>query len=127
MHEASLVQGLLEIIEKSVADYNQAHPGDRAAKVREIVCGAGLLACFEANTLRGCFEIFSAGGIAEGASLKINTMPLKCECENCGENFELSRRHFVCPHCGGEHINFHGGNGLTLLELNVEREDAEND
>lgn len=127
MHEASLVQGLLDIVLKALEDHNAANPQNRAVKVSEIVCGAGLLACFEPNTLRACFEIFSEGTAAEGAVLKIETIPLQCSCGDCGKKFAILRREFACPFCGGENIGFSGGNGLVLQALNVESEDAEDD
>lgn len=126
MHEASLVQGLLDLALNALATHNAGCPAKKAGKIVEIKCQAGLLACFEANTLRACFEIFSEGTPAEGARLEIETMPLACDCINCGHKFELLKRHFICPSCGSENIAFKGGNGLVLLALNVS-EDAEDD
>lgn len=125
MHEASLVQGLLDMVLAAREDYNSAHPGAKAGKIREIVCGAGLLAAFEENTLRGCLEIFAEGTPAEGARLVINTTPLECVCGKCGASFRLYSRHFACPQCGSGNINFSGGNGLVLESVNVDCADAD--
>ena len=100
MHEASLVQGLLKIALKTVEDHNAAHPEQRVRRIRSITCELGLISCVEPQTLKGCFEIFAQGGMAEGAELILQTAPLPCRCTDCGHTFELHRRHFTCPHCG---------------------------
>ena len=69
MHEASLVQGLLKIALKTVEDHNAAHPEQRVRRIRSITCELGLISCVEPQTLKGCFEIFAQGGMAEGAEL----------------------------------------------------------
>lgn len=127
MHEASLVQGLLKIALVALQDYSQQHGMEAgesadALRITEIKCQAGLLACFEAETMKACFEIFAEGTPAENAELQIETAPLACKCATCGAAFELRNRKFVCPRCCGEEISFSGGNGLTLLAINVESE-----
>lgn len=127
MHEASLVQGLLDLALKAVHEHNDAHPERRIARIEELVCEMGLIACVEERTLRACFELFAEGTEAEGATLTLTTAPLACRCEDCGQDFELRHRHFVCPLCGGENIHFSGGHGLTLQSLRVDTEEAHHD
>lgn len=124
MHEASLVQGLLDLALNAVEEHNAAHPEKRVARIQEIECELGLIACVEPRTLTGCFELFAEGTLAEGATLSLRTAPLACRCTDCGHAFDLTRRHFVCPACGGENIHFSKGHGLTLLALRVEPEES---
>lgn len=119
MHEASLVQGLLQIIENALQAHNIENPG-KSLKVTGIVCEAGLLACFEPETLKACLEIFSEGTACENASLEIETAPLACKCQDCSRDFNLEKRNFSCPFCKGVNLSFTGGNGLILKELKVE-------
>lgn len=126
MHEASLVQGLLNIVFKAARQHSDACPDGQKLVVKEIICEAGLLACFEIDTLLACFEMFAAGTMAENAKLEIKTAPLACVCDACGARFELRERHFVCPVCAHENISFSGGNGLTIQAINVECEENEN-
>lgn len=44
MHEASLVQGLLDMALKAVEEHNAAHPDNRALRIQEITCELGLIA-----------------------------------------------------------------------------------
>lgn len=127
MHEASLVQGLLDLALKSVREHNAAHPEQPVARIAELVCEMGLIACVEPRTLEACFELFAEGTAAEGAKLTLETAPLACRCEDCGKSFELRHRHFVCPECGGENIHFSGGHGLTLQSLRVDTEETHHD
>ncbi|MDE5831471.1 MAG: hydrogenase maturation nickel metallochaperone HypA [Desulfovibrio sp.] len=126
MHEASLAQGLLDLVLNSLEEYNRNHPDQRGGKIKEIVCGAGLFAGFEDFTLRSCFELFAEGTVCEGADLKIDLVPLDCVCRRCGEKFRLSKRPFRCSNCGGDDMDFKGGAGLTLLAINVDSEDERN-
>jgi hydrogenase nickel incorporation protein HypA/HybF len=120
MHEASLAQGLLSTALDAVQKYNRDRAGDRAGLIREISCELGLISSIEPESLSAAFELFAEGTLAEGARLNIVTAPLPCDCDGCGANFSLTRRHFVCPQCGGNELTFNGGHGLTLMSLNVE-------
>ena len=125
MHEASLVMGILNLVEKTVRDHNAAHPENQISRVEGINCEMGLIACVEPQTLTSCFELFAEGTIAEGAELIIESQPLPCHCENCGNEFALSERKFVCPACGNANIQFSGGHGLLLKSLRVDSKEDE--
>lgn len=113
MHEASLVMGILRIVQDEAAKHGSPH-------VMRVTLGMGLLACVEAQTLRGCFEIFAENTIADKAELVIEKIPLKCRCESCAHSFALHKRHFLCPHCGSTDITFEGGHGCTITAMEVE-------
>ena len=100
--------------------HNLANPDNPIIKVSEIVCQAGLLACFENKALEDCFEIFAEGSVCEGAKLVINAAPLDCVCDNCGRKFTLKKKNFICPDCESSSVSFKGGNGLELIEMNCE-------
>lgn len=122
MHEASLVQGLLNIVEQSIRQHNSSDSSIKAGKIREIKCSYGLLACFDEHTLQACFEIFSENTVAAGARLTLELEPLSCLCKNCQNRFKLYKRDFKCPDCGSSEIHFKGGNGLILQAIEVEEE-----
>lgn len=125
MHEASLAQGLLNLALGALADYNASQPLKTAGKIKQIICGAGLIAGFEERTLIDCFGMFAEETPAEGSELIIKTIPLDCECRQCGKKFQLKQRHFVCPYCQNPQINFNGGNGLILQAINVDCEEED--
>ena len=135
MHEASLVQGLLNVASRAVEEHNapvdarraagDARAGRKAARITRLTCSLGLLSCVEPQTLTACFELLAEGTLAEGAQLLLTTEPLPCRCEECGAAFELCERRFVCPACGSDALRFHGGHGMTMTGLDVTAEDDE--
>lgn len=126
MHEASLVQGLLKVALESWSAYNETHAGKEAGRICELRCSYGLLACFEPETLRACYELFSENTAAQGARLTLEPEPLSCVCQDCDNKFELLERRFICPKCGSERISFFGGYGLVLQAINVESKEKGN-
>lgn len=126
MHEASLAQGLLNLITDSVCQYNAAHTEKPAGRVTALRLGLGPLSCVETETFKGCFELLSEGSVAEGAKLDMEIIPVSCTCVSCGEHFLLRKKMFRCPQCGSDQLFFTGGHGLTLLSLEVENKDEEN-
>lgn len=128
MHEASLVSGMLGMALEEVEKFNASRgPGEgKVVRIKEIALDIGLISCVEEQTLKDCFEIMSEGSLAEHAVLTVNRQPLQCQCEDCAKPFELHRRHFRCPFCGGEHITFSGGHGCILSKLDVDIEENTN-
>lgn len=127
LHEATLTQGLLRVALEALDGYKSEHSGEPAPRITHIICEAGLLSCFESETLKACLELFAENTPAEGAELIIRSAPLECRCASCGADFTLARRDFRCPECGAQDIAFNGGSGLTLLAINVEQQDESND
>lgn len=133
MHEASLVQGLLNVAFRAVEEHNaqvdarraagDAHAGRKAVRITRLSCSLGLLSCVEPQTLTACFELLAEGTLAEGARLLLSMEPLDCRCEDCGAAFELCERRFVCPACGSDTLRFHGGHGMTMTGLDVTAEE----
>lgn len=121
MHEASLCQGLLDLVLETVQ--GAASEGKTVRKVTEVVCELGLFSCVEPVTLASCFELFAENTLAEGAKLTIRKAPLDCRCETCGHTFTMHERCFTCPKCGGDNIHFDGGHGLMLISLRVDTEE----
>lgn len=127
MHETVLASSLLKILQESVATYKPAYrleyrPRYRAEPllcIKEVVLSVGLLACVEPQTLRGCFEIMAEGTVAEGAGLTIIMRPMKGRCPDCGRAVETSKRHFSCPLCQGEHVDWQGGQGMEITSIRV--------
>ena len=76
MHEATLVQGLLNMAIKAVEDHNKAHPESPVSRIAEFQCELGLLACVEAQTLTACFELLAEGTLAEGLRLHARPWPV---------------------------------------------------
>ena len=80
MHEASIVAGMMHILE----DEARRHNVSRITRVRLSV---GLFTAVEPKTLEACFELYAEGTAAEGAELDITTVPAEGRCLSAGTDF----------------------------------------
>jgi hydrogenase nickel incorporation protein HypA/HybF len=107
MHETVIVEGLMRILEQQAA----RHGAERILRVR---VKAGRLRAVEPAQLVSCFEMFAEGTIAEGATLTVETVPVRARCKACGTEFEVPRYRFECPGCGGGDVEVVQGQELYI-------------
>lgn len=112
MHELSLSQGMLEIIEQqaAVADFD---------RVRAVRLEVGALSCVERQALEFCFESVTRGSVAEGAALVITDVPGAAWCWDCEAVVPLARRGEACEHCDGYRLKVKDGEQVRIVELEV--------
>jgi hydrogenase nickel incorporation protein HypA/HybF len=113
MHEMSLCQGVVRILEEQAAaqDYK---------RVRTVLLEIGPLATIEPEALKFCFEAAARGTLAENAKLDIIMTAASAWCFSCGETVTISERNGVCPSCGGYQLQVTGGDELRIKELEVD-------
>lgn len=112
MHELSLCEGILQIVEE------QARSG-AVERVRAIWLEVGQLAGVELSALRFGFEVVTRGSVAEGARLEIIGRPGRAWCLPCGEEIALAGRQEPCPRCGSHQLQVVGGEELRVVEMEV--------
>jgi hydrogenase nickel incorporation protein HypA/HybF len=113
MHEFSIVQNLLELLEEEV----EKHKAKRVCRVEVLV---GLLSGVEPHLLELAFETFKEGTVAEKAELVLQIEKLKIFCEDCGKEFEKEELNALCPSCGGLNTRIVGGQELLLKSVELE-------
>ncbi len=113
MHELSLCENLLKIIEENA----QKQGFQRVHRVRLKV---GTWAGVEIEALRFGFEIASRDTCAQGAILDILDVPAQAWCFACGQTITIRQRYDPCPHCGGYERQITGGEDLAIYDLDVE-------
>jgi hydrogenase nickel incorporation protein HypA/HybF len=113
MHEMSLAQGVLELIEDSAR-------GQHFSRVRCVFLEIGALAGVEPEALSFCFDAVTRGSIAEGAALEIVTVPGTGWCVECGKTVAIAERHAACPVCGNFGLAPNGGTEMRVKELEVD-------
>lgn len=113
MHEMSLAEGVLQIIE-------DAARAQGFARVKTVVLDIGQLAAVEPEALRFCFDAVIAGGIAEGATLEIMATPGEGWCMQCAATVPVTEQLGTCPQCGGYRVRVTGGTEMRVRELMVE-------
>ena len=113
MHEMSVAESLLELIE----DEGRSQGFVRVKKIRVKL---GALGHIEPEALRFCFDAVSHGSIAEGAHLDLETVAGKGWCSGCGRTVPIAERYDICPECGKSDVRMTAGDELRLAELEVD-------
>lgn len=113
MHEMSLAESMLQIIEDHARKDGFAH-------VKTVRLEIGRLAGVEIEAMRFCFDAVTRGSIAEGAALEIVATPGSGWCMQCEQAVPLSEMYGSCPRCGGYQVQVSGGTEMRIRELEVE-------
>jgi hydrogenase nickel incorporation protein HypA/HybF len=113
MHEMSLVESMIELIESESRTRG-------FARVRTVRLAVGALGHVEPEAMRFCFDAVTRGTIAEGARLEIRTVPGEAWCLDCGKRVAIAERYGACPECGRHQVQITGGDALRLEELEVD-------
>ena len=120
MHEMSLVQGLLDIIEQEM----ERHGATRLIKVR---VRHGALAAVVPEAMLFAWEAITKATPLDGAVLEMDEVPVVLKCSMCGREFQpdgLTPHGMLCVPCPGcgEELGHQvlDGKELTLEQLEVE-------
>jgi hydrogenase nickel incorporation protein HypA/HybF len=111
MHEYSLVQALLDRVEKEA----RAHD---ASSVHRVVVRIGRMGGVEPALFATAFALSRAGTLCEHAELELRTEEVQWVCGLCGSDIPPGRA-LVCPSCGWP-AHLAGGDALVLEHLDLE-------
>ena len=112
MHELSLSNGMLEIIQKQAVE-------DGFDRVLVVRLEVGALSCVEREALSFCFESITRGSVAEGARLEILDVAGEAWCWDCEAVVPLARRGEACERCAGYRLKVRDGEQVRIKELEV--------
>lgn len=113
MHEMSLTESLIELIEGE-----RRKRGFSAVRVVRLAIGA--LGHVEPEAMRFCFDAVAHGTAVAGARLEIRTVPGEAWCLDCGKTVRVVERFGACPVCGQNRLQVTGGDDMRLEELEVD-------
>jgi hydrogenase nickel incorporation protein HypA/HybF len=113
MHELSLCQGIIDILETEASKQHFA----RVRKVRLLV---GPLAGIDRMALSFGFDAVSRETIAQGAELEFVDAAGLAWCFACDRTVEIAQYYDPCPGCGGHRLKVTGGEEFRILDLEVE-------
>jgi hydrogenase nickel incorporation protein HypA/HybF len=115
LHELSLVQALLDMVEEQAEKHG-------FNKVQSLKLSFGQLSSIEPSSLRFAFEILSAGTRAAGALLDFDIRPIVVRCLSCQATERSEMLVLRCSQCGAEVSLTSGMETLQLLEMDVDEE-----
>ncbi|MDD5240219.1 MAG: hydrogenase maturation nickel metallochaperone HypA [Sulfuricella sp.] len=113
MHEMSLAEGVLQVIEDSARSQS-------FSRVKTVWLEVGELAGVEVEAIRFCFDAVAKGTLADGARLEIVATEGRGQCLSCGKTVAIRLRYDPCPLCGGYPVEPVGGLEMRVKELEVE-------
>lgn len=109
MHELGIARELLDIA--------IARAGD--ARIEQIRLANGIMSGVEEQALRFAFAALAKGTAADQAALLIDTIPLRCFCPRCKNEFECQPLSYYCPDCGSASGDVRSGRELQIVSLEV--------
>jgi len=113
MHELSIAQGILEIVQQYV-------PESQAAGVRSVKVRVGPLSGIVPESLDFSFEAIVSGTPWQAAKLDIEHTRARLHCSVCAADFETRELVFCCPECGCPEIRMVSGTELEVVEIETE-------
>jgi hydrogenase nickel incorporation protein HypA/HybF len=113
MHEMSIAEGILGIVEKAARDQG-------FGKVKEIRLEIGALSGVEIEALKFSLDVVLNNSVAEGALVELETTPGSGWCMICGETVPINALYDACPQCGGYQVQATGGTEMRVKDLLVE-------
>ena len=113
MHEMSLCEGVLQIIESEAQKQDFKH-------VKRVILAVGVLSGVEISALEFAFEVVMRGSVAENAILEINQIQASAWCMQCAESITINARYDACPNCGSYQLQVSGGDEMRIKELEVD-------
>lgn len=113
MHEMSLAESVLQIIEEQAARH-------AFARVKTIRLEIGRLSGVEVKAMRFAMDAIARGTLADGARLEIIETAGQGLCPNCLLTVPMEARFDSCSHCGSYGLQPTAGTAMRVRELDVE-------
>jgi len=113
MHEMSLCESILDILEQQASEQNYH-------KVSTVWLEIGTLSSVEPDAMHFCFDAVMQGSIADKARLEIVTVQGQAWCSLCNKNVIIEQRYDTCPVCGDFQLQINDGEQMRIKELEVE-------
>lgn len=111
MHELSLCQNILDIIEQQCKKHH-------ITQVTDIWLEVGVLSCIELSTLEFCFEMICNNTCAENCQLHLIPVSAQAWCKECQKQVEIQTYNDNCPICGSVYLQYQNNrNTLRIKEL----------
>ncbi len=109
----SIAQGLVDILQEEMQKVG-------AKSLLSVKLQIGKLSMIVPHALEFCFNILVEDTNMKGAHLEFEEIPLKGLCKDCGNTFESQDHVFECPFCNGPNIEITDGQGIYILEMEVQ-------
>ncbi len=113
MHELSIVASLFEILEEKAKE-------QKAKKIISVKLKVGALSGVVPEFLETAFGIYKKETIASEATLTIEEVCLKIQCQKCQAEIIKDDFVFICDTCGSTELKTLSGTELLLEKIEME-------
>jgi hydrogenase nickel incorporation protein HypA/HybF len=114
MHELSIANSILEAAQTEAQMRGAMH-------LTKISVRIGELAGVDPDALSFSFHALVKDTDLEDCALEIDFVPIRHECQSCGERFVVRNFETRCPKCGAERTTFVSGDELEFAHLEMEK------
>ena len=118
MHELSVAQNIIEIVQDNLSE-------EQKDLVKIIRVKIGKLTNILVDSLQFGFEALTRETNLDGAVLEIEQLPLTIKCLDCGNQDSQEDYIFQCSSCGSTNIQVVSGNELMVSEIELKDENGE--
>ncbi len=112
MHELSLAESMLELIESAARTQH-------FSSVRVVWLEIGCMACVEPEALRFCFDAVARDTVAHNARLELIEIPARATCRECAHVYSCGNLPDACPACGSYQVVLSDASTMRIKELEV--------
>jgi hydrogenase nickel incorporation protein HypA/HybF len=109
MHELSVVQSMVKLVEEYAKD----------KEVTRLVVKIGKMSGIEPVFLKESFNFFKEDTICKNASMEIVEVDVRVKCYECGEESAIEGFDFHCPKCGSEKTKVVNGEEMHIDYIEV--------
>ncbi|MCL2297553.1 MAG: hydrogenase maturation nickel metallochaperone HypA [Proteobacteria bacterium] len=112
MHEMSLAESMLEIVESTARKNN-------AQRVTSVQFELGALSHADRGALAFAFDVVTRGTLAEGARFEVIEVPGAAWCMLCSKTVALAKLGDACPECGRYQLTVTQGDAMRIASIEV--------
>ena len=112
MHELSVAQEILEIV-------NQYVPDPKPNTVKSVKVKVGRMSNILTESLTFCFDVITNDTPLSGVRLDTIEIPVIINCAGCNQESEIEPPVFACPICGNNQIKIISGTELWVDEIEL--------
>ena len=113
MHEMSIAQSILNIVDEYMINENGHH-------LKEVAVEIGELVAVVPDSLTFCYEVLIEDTPYKNSKLDITIIPLTGTCTDCSQSVKIKNYEFICPHCQSTKLEIQGGQELRITHLEVD-------
>ncbi|MCJ7553508.1 MAG: hydrogenase maturation nickel metallochaperone HypA [Ignavibacteriaceae bacterium] len=115
MHELSIAQNIIRIINSSVEK-------EKLGLADKIYLKVGRLSNILTESLLFCFNSAIENTPLQNSELAIEIVPIKIQCNDCNQISATDDFIFTCPSCNGSSITVIGGDELVISSIHLKDE-----